>query len=218
MMISKPHPSAFVVLACLLTAGSASAAKTAKNAARPGASVGLVTVLNGTATLDTAGKATAVKVGTPVFEGDLLSTGPAGRVKVALHDDSVINLGPSTKFTIEKLAVRDGNREVSLKVIAGKFLVAVSKWFGSSTDYKITTPTTVAGVRGTVLWGDTQLDAVCALEGVVEVQSVKGGEATRVKLEPGKCASKMGEGRTDPIAPSAETVQGYLGEVLPAIK
>ncbi|HSP97376.1 MAG TPA: hypothetical protein VL049_09065 [Candidatus Dormibacteraeota bacterium] len=53
----------------------------------------------------------------------------------------------------------------------------------------------VAGVRGTVLSGDTTLDAICALQGTVT------------------CVTKMAAGETKPLVPTRDELARYLKEV-----
>ncbi|MCC6809895.1 MAG: FecR domain-containing protein [Deltaproteobacteria bacterium] len=185
---------------------------------RPGAGVGVVSVVNGGATSTFANKVYKLEIGSQIFMGDVLTTAADGRLKVVLNDDTVINLGSDTTFVVESFSLKAGERKVSLAVKAGRFLASVSKWFGSSSDWQVETPAAVAGVRGTTLWGDTEVDAICALYGSIEVKSKTGGDATNVKLDAGKCAAGMKGGKTDPLAPTAEQVGKYLGEVLPKTK
>jgi len=185
---------------------------------RTGATVGLVGVLNGTATSTFDGKVYKLAVGSQILAGDEITTSAEGRLKLLLNDDTVINLGSNTKFIVSELSMKGGERKVSLVVKTGRFLATVAKWFGATSDWNVSTPTATAGVRGTTLWGDTDVDAICALYGTIEVTSKTGGEATKVKLDAGKCAAKMGAGKTEPLAPTSEQVAKYLSEVMPATK
>jgi hypothetical protein len=185
---------------------------------RPGAPVGVVGIINGAATSTFEGRVYKLAAGAQIFAGDEISTSADGRLKIMLNDDTVINLGSATKFVVNELSLKGGERKVSLAVKTGRFLASVSKWFGAKSDWTVATPSAVAGVRGTTLWGDTEVDTICALYGTIEVKSTKGGDATNVKLDAGKCAAKMAEGKTDPLAPSAEQVQKYLGDVMPLTK
>jgi hypothetical protein len=185
---------------------------------RTGTSVGMVGVVNGSATSSFDGKTYALAVGSPIMAGDELTTSVDGRLKLLLNDDTVINLGGNTKFVVAELSLKNGERKVNLVVTTGRFLATVAKWFGATSDWNVSTPTASAGVRGTTLWGDTDVDAICALYGTIEVTSKKGGDATKVKLDAGKCAAKMAEGKTEPLAPSADQVAKYLSEVMPATK
>ncbi len=197
----------------LLTAQAITSQAWAKGKERAGDHSAMIVAVIAPASVEYNGKTRKLAVGDAVIDGDVLVTGEGGKIKALLADDSVLNLGGKTRFQIGKVAVKEGKREVSLKILSGKFMAAVSQWFGSSNSWQVETPTAVAGVRGTVLWGDTALDAICALHGVVEVSSLSGGDSTKVKLEAGKCAAKMGQGKTDPLAPTADEVQKYLADV-----
>ena len=175
---------------------------------------GMVAKTEGVVTAEGLGKKRHLHAGDAIKNGDVIITGDASKIKVLLADDSVINLGARTHFEIGKIEVKDGTRTISMKIVSGKFMAAVSRWFGGGgNNWQIETPTAVAGVRGTVLWGDTQLDAICALYGTIEVKSLSGGEGTKVKLEAGNCAAKMAQGKTEPLKPTAEEVAKYLSEV-----
>lgn len=209
-------------LSLLILSSSAFAAATPKPKPLPkvraGASVGVVSVVNGSATSSFAGKLYKLEVGSQIFIGDVLTTAADGRLKVVLDDDTVINLGSATTFVVDAFSLKAGERKVTLSVRAGRFLASVAKWFGTSSDWQVETPAAVAGVRGTTLWGDTDVDAICALYGNIDVKSKTGGDGTKVNLDAGKCAAGMKGGKTDPLAPSADQVAKYLSEVLPKTK
>jgi len=132
---------------------------------------GLVAGINGAPTVTRAGMTQPLKRGDAVDVGDRLTTDANAKLKILLADDSVLNIGPQTEVVVDELLLGD-NRTGKLRVLAGRFKLAIAAWFGGSSDYQIDIPTAVAGVRGTVLWGDTTLDAICALQGTVEVHTV----------------------------------------------
>lgn len=167
---------------------------------------------NGAPTVTRAGKKETLTRGRAVNPGDLVETDASSKIKILLADDSILAVGPGSRFALTEFALGGAGRKVRLKVLVGKFKIAVSKFFGGPTDYEVATPTAVAGVRGTVLWGDTGLDAICSLEGNIEVRSLTGA-AEGAKLTSGQCVGAMGQGETRPLSPSAEDVAGYLKEV-----
>lgn len=186
----------------------------ARNKEIPADAAGMVARTEGTVTGEVMGKKRHLHAGDAIINGEVIATADASKVKVLLADDSVLNLGPKTRFEIGKVEVKEGSRTISMKIITGKFMAAVSRWFGGGgNNWQVETPTAVAGVRGTVLWGDTQLDAICALYGTIEVKSLSGGDGTNVKLDAGNCASKMAQGKTEPLKPTPEEVAKYLSEV-----
>ena len=77
-------------------------------------------------------------------------------------------------------------------------------------------PEAVAGVRGTTLWGDIDVDAICALEGTIEVRSLKSKrkKTKAKKLAAGQCAAQLSKGKTKLLEPTPGQVREYLSEVL----
>jgi len=173
---------------------------------------GLVARINGAPTVQRAGKSEMLKRGSSVFTGDVIETDASSKVKLVLNDDSVLAIGPKSRINVSDFVLDPQGRHVRLQVLAGRFKIAIAKFFGGSTDYEIRTPTAVAGVRGTVLWGDTDLDAICSLEGSIEVRPLTGAGAP-AQLGAGECVNKMATGKTAPLKPTAEELAAYLKEV-----
>jgi len=172
---------------------------------------GSVTAINGTPTV-MRGTATApLKRGDTVLIGDRIETDATAEVKVLLADDSVLAIGPRSQVTIDELVLEGGARKGRLDVLVGRFKLAIADWLSGSSDYEVRTPTAIAGVRGTVLWGDTELDAICALRGHVQVRTVRGSAVA--ELDPGRCVTHMSRGETEPLVPSREDLDKYLREV-----
>ena len=130
----------------------------------------LVVRVNGAPTVVRAGKSQPLHRGDIVSPGDTVDTDAASKVKILLADDSVLAIGPRSRVTLQDFLLAPRNRTVHLEVLAGRFKIAIAKFFGGTTSYTVRTPTALAGVRGTVLWGDTDLDAICALDGTVDVR------------------------------------------------
>lgn len=203
------------VVALSLVLGStevAHAKSKAKPVVRAGEHAGVLVVLNGAATIENGTRKLPAKIGMDLVGGDTVVTGEGSKCKLLLDDDTTINIGANSRFAIDKVNVREGEREISLRIVSGKFMAAVAQWFGPKSQFEVTTPTAVAGIRGTVLWGDTAMDAICALHGKIEVKAKTGGAP--VELSAGQCAAKMGEGKTDPLQPTGEQVKAYLAEVM----
>jgi len=192
-------------------------AKTGGNDANPAAvRIGRIDALDGKAVLIHGDQRIAATAGYPVMAGDRLETGEGGKVQVTLVDHSVVAIGGGTTIEVSSLLLdADGSRTGRLSVAIGKFWLHVTQWKKGPSSYEITTPNAVAGVRGTTLWGDTKVDAICSLDGTVEVRTLKDDAGLApVALTAGNCASKLSEGMLEPLAPSKETIDGYLKEVL----
>lgn len=173
---------------------------------------GWVARINGAPTLTRAQKTTALHRGDTVGVGDVLETDDKSKVKILLADDSILDIGPETRVSLEQFLVQPHSRTVRLKVLVGKFRLAVAKFFGGPTDYEMRTPTAVAGVRGTTLWGDTRRDLICALEGTIEVRALAATEKA-AHVAAGQCVNQMSAGKTAPLVPSANDLAEYLKEV-----
>lgn len=190
-----------VVIALVATATSAFATDSA-----------WVAQINGAPTLTRAGATTALQRGAAVQVGDAIETDEAAKVKLLLADDSVLAIGPRSRVTLTDFQLQPQSRTMRLKVLAGRFKLAVSKFFSGPTDYEVMTPTAVAGVRGTVLWGDTDLDAICALDGSIKVRALK-TKGAPVKLGTGNCVHEIAAGKMTPLKPSTADLAAYLKEV-----
>ncbi len=153
-------------------------------------------------------------VGTQVLAGDRVQTGEKTKIRVKLTDGSVLALGPRSTITMVKYETANGKRTGSLRVAIGAFWMQVSKWTTPADSFvEVETPNAVAGVRGTTLWGDTQRQVVCALEGEVSVRSVSNKKIKPASLKAGQCVGKLGAGKLAPVKPDGKTVQKYLDEV-----
>lgn len=172
---------------------------------------GWVAGINGAPTIVRGTQSQPLQRGDAVAIGDRIRTDGNAKVKLLLADDSVLAIGPQSDVVIDVLLIGGADRTARLRVLAGRFKLAIATWLGGRSDYEVATPTAVAGVRGTVLWGDTELDAICNLHGAVEVRTLR-GEATTT-LEAGHCVTGMGKGDTTPLVPSREDLQRYLAQV-----
>jgi len=172
----------------------------------------LVVGINGAPSVERAGKSEPLRQGAAVSVGDVIVTDAAAKVKLLLADDSVLAIGPRSRVALDAFVLAPGSRTVKLRVLAGRFKLAIAKFFGGASDYEVHTPTAVAGVRGTVLWGDTEIDAICALDGHIEVRATTGSGAA-AQLAAGECVNQMAAGKTTPLKPSAADLAAYLKEV-----
>jgi hypothetical protein len=141
-----------LVGAALLLGGDASGA--------PRAPAGTVTFLAGEATRSAGGKAEALALGKPVYQGDLLETQKRTRLEVKLADQSVLRLGPSSKAEVAEAAFGKTveERNVSAKLVVGKVWANVAKAVGGEQKFEVKTENAVAGVRGTTFRVDAATD------------------------------------------------------------
>lgn len=98
------------------------------------------------------GKAYRLQNGKPIFRGDTLITEHDSGVTILLADKSALALTGRSKMLLDRsfyhVDSRTEKRNTKLQLLFGKVRSFVSRITGDS-DYTITTPTAVAGVRGT---------------------------------------------------------------------
>lgn len=148
--------------------------------------IGVVAAVEPTAEIGRAGSWFPAALGTPIQQGDSLRTGQSGRVRVIFADDSVLSLAAGSELLVdESVYEASGGRVRSvLELLRGKVRSIVNEYVGGS--FELSTPTAVAGVRGTdfvvVYDEDTATTDVVGVAGVVGVRSKLGVVAPEVTL------------------------------------
>lgn len=205
----KPLPVPFLgALALALSAALWPAP--AADAAQPPA--GAVVGVEGEPRISRGDQSTTLKRFHTIRVGDVISTDAQSKVKLLLRDDTILTVGPSSRFHVERLVLNEERRSLQIRVTVGRFKASIQKFFGGLSDVQVFTPTAVAGVRGTILWGDTDVDAMCSLEGTIEVRSLLSDDPPAF-LPAGQCVSGMGQGQTAPLAPTPEQLAEFLDQV-----
>jgi hypothetical protein len=151
------------------TVNAAAGADTVRHAA--------VSFLKGTAeTVDADGKAkNTLRKGDRLTAGDRLRTGRQSRLEIRLPDDSFLRFGEETTFQLTEamLDSKRMQRDIGVRVTAGKVWAKVSRIFSGRGRFAISTKTAVAGVRGTTYRMNVNADnsaVVKVYEGEVEVK------------------------------------------------
>jgi hypothetical protein len=119
-----------------------------------GESVGIVTAVNGQATVISAGESGSVEKGTEVFLGDRIETGDDSGVKILFNDDSLISLGANATFEITEFVYTPTKRKSLSNLVKGKLKGIIQKIPGVETNIEFATPNAVAGIKGTELYID----------------------------------------------------------------
>lgn len=189
----------------LIAAGSALAAE----------SVGRVTDVLGQASVVRAqnGERVSLKTFIPIFQGDQLETGGNGRVKLLFTDDSVLSLSPNTVLKVTEMVFnpKKEERRGFFSLVRGRLRAAVAKYADTiKSKYEISTPTAVAGIRGTTLTmgtGIPGLNDFLALENG-NVQWCQGGNC--VDITPGAMALIGANGQWIQRAMSQGDIKEYI--------
>lgn len=116
------------------------------------ADVGLVKVAHGTVAIERGGDRIAAAVGTPVRTADVIVTGADGAAGITFSDNSLVSVGPSSVFAIDRYAFDDttyaGEFEGTLS--KGRLAAVSGKMVKQAPEsMKIRTPSAIMGVRGT---------------------------------------------------------------------
>lgn len=159
--------------------------------------VGTVATLEGSVEIDRAGTTLVAAAGFDVEQGDVVRTGAAGRVRLLLRDDTVLNLDESSTLTLDEQVLGGGEAppQSLLQLLGGRVRVLVSDLYAQpDAAFEVKTLTAVSGVRGTefLVTYDAALQAteVVGISGMVEVNGfadltsrgvfVRAREVTRV--------------------------------------
>ncbi len=154
---SKPALGTMAALALLAGAALAQPAAPAASASTPAYTAGVgrqgsFKTVQGTVTRVHEGAGSPAAVGDPVWVGDRVLSGPKSAAALTLLDGTVLSLGPDSSVDLAQFdfdpTTQEGNVLIalakgSLRLVTG--LIAKLR----PEQVKVTTPTTVIGVRGT---------------------------------------------------------------------
>jgi hypothetical protein len=168
------------------------------------------------------GKAQAMKPGFDVKEGDVINTASDGKAKIMLEDKTILDIGPSALFKVEKYSANHGgDRNIGLSMPYGTTRVAVSKPIAAGGKFQIRTRTATMGVRGTEFVVQSEMGATIAAAIAGPSQDKSGGKSKsgaadkastkvtviqgKVEVAQTKTESKEGEARKPAAAPAMLT-------------
>ena len=116
------------------------------------AEVGLVKVSHGSVTIERGAERIAAAVGTAVQASDVIVTGADGAAGITFSDNSLVSVGPSSTFAIDKYAFDTTTYagEFQGTLSKGRLAAVSGKMVKQSPEsMKIRTPSAIMGVRGT---------------------------------------------------------------------
>ncbi len=150
-------------------------------------SIAKVIAITGDVTLERADSKTKITLKDDIFLHDIIHTSSDGKVQLFFNDDSIINIGSNTHYTIEAFSDK-GNTSFASRVSSGFVRFATGKIVESNPEaFKVRTPEATVGIRGTTFSvlrqnGVTQV----ATENSLNQQSVVVGNTI---IPPGQIAS-----------------------------
>lgn len=159
----------------LLASATVIAAVPAK--AQSGPDAARVLTLAGRVSLERDGELWVLAEGQAVRSGQVLTTGPDGYAQLQLSDQSVIEVFPNSRVVLQ---ANPFNWHELLDLYLGKIRLRIQKLTNGDPPYRVTTPTAVISVRGTVF----DVDVNAGQETLVQVEN--GSVSVRHRLMPGK--------------------------------
>lgn len=136
--------------AWIRTAGLAFAALALPSMLAAAEPVGRILSIEGAPRVERSSEMLDLRKNDPVFVGDIVRTG-SGRAKIMFEDQSLMTLDRNTdlKITNYLFQKKEQKREGMLDLLQGRVKSLVGQFFSSREDFRVRTPTAVAGVRGT---------------------------------------------------------------------
>ncbi len=130
---------------------------------------------------------------------DLIETGSDSYVDLVFEDRATIRIGENTKIVLEKASISSASGETSeieWGLEKGSIISSVTR-ASEKEKYTITTPTSVASVRGTdfAVDSDPEQNSVAVADGAVEMESKESGE--KQVIEAGNVGSVTSDGQLE---------------------
>jgi hypothetical protein len=190
----------------------------ANAAAQEGTSAGRVVVLRGQAWLQHphagATTDTLIKRGDALHEGDTVRTGPGATLRVLMTDNSILDLGESSRVSLPTYKVAARERKASVKLWVGKLWARVASSLAGDKSFEVTTANAVAGVRGTSFGVETDGGSntnIVVEDGSVEMSNGAGSQL----LGPNDQGTASGDGQIGTSKVSDNEVDSSKNSVAP---
>jgi len=164
-----------------------------------------LTILEGTATVDTGDGPQPATDGQTLHPGDTITTDPDGRAEITWSEGSTTRLDHATTFTITTHETQDGATAIRGDHTTGNTYHRVVALTGTGSRFDIDTPTATAAVQGTeyALFLDPDgTTTIAVLDQTVTIKALDGEVPVDAGLAftvPAGAASLTGLGRPEPI-------------------
>lgn len=150
---------------------------------------GIINFMTGDITITTNGNTVKANVGDAITQGMVIKTGAKSVVDI-YFSGSVIRILEKSSVVMKEL-IKDlaSNKELSeFYVENGKLFSKVSRKLVEGEKFKVTSPTAVAGVRGTefLVEEENGKSKISCVEGAVEVKEAEKADSDYVLVEAGK--------------------------------
>ncbi len=139
--------------------------------------IGQVETVSGLATVQRLdGTIETLRVGSKIFQNDIISTAADGAVSVTFSDGTIFSLAQSSRMVIDNLVYDPGGSENSggFSLLTGGF-VFIAGQVAKTGDMEVTTPTATLGIRGTTVQVDIEILGGVAVVNVALNRDPDGG-------------------------------------------
>jgi ferric-dicitrate binding protein FerR (iron transport regulator) len=158
-----------------------------------------------------------LKVQDPVYFQDIVRTLNTGRVRIALQDGSLLNIGARAEMKIVKHDVQ--SQQTAIELTAGKLRSQVAHISKSGGSFEVTTQTAVIGVVGTdfLVDADKKRTRVWCIDGLVRVRSLNAAIVGVILLHAGEFTSiALGAAPAAATSVSATTMTTQVSQTNPS--
>src|SRR3954471_10165614 len=121
--------------------------------------IGRVATVSGSATAVRNGVAVALNVGDAIYKGDVVQTQSDSTVGLIFGDGTTFNLSADARMTLNEFVYNPAPGSVNaalINLVQGSFTFLAGE-VAKTGDMKVGTPSTVIGIRGTLVQGDVDV-------------------------------------------------------------
>lgn len=113
-------------------------------------SVGVISSLQGSATVTRKGTTAAVQVKGEIYKGDVLKTGPSTTLGIIFDDETTFSLTANASISVDDYLYEEGGsgNKANFKFVQGT-IAFVANAVAHTGDMTLTTPSATMGIRGT---------------------------------------------------------------------
>jgi hypothetical protein len=147
-------------------------------------SVGLVSSLQGSASVTRKGATTVLKAQAEVFKGDVLKTGPASALGIIFDDETTFSLTANATITIDEFVYQEGGGSNAASFSFAQGTVAfVANAVAKTGNMTMTTPTATMGIRGTTGLVDVGPNSAAAGQDAIKLYPDADGKVGRIEIK-----------------------------------
>ena len=114
--------------------------------------IGVVQIASGPCSLIRDGQTSGIQIGLKLQENDVLETGAEGSLGLVLRDDTLLSIGPNSRFVLDRFVFSPADEQMGLAARLNRgVMMMVSGQIArmAPESVRIETPMALLGIRGT---------------------------------------------------------------------